>query len=354
MVIVALAVLGLFFYYYNYNNVQPAESDPLRFGQASFNNGDIDKAIEEFNKVLFQPQSKDVEALAKFYLAYSHIQKSFTKSVGYFKEIASDPSHSNLMRAEAVENMAELYSLAGCSPERAKVIFKGEPYSSFLVEDPDLTICARYRQSINKLYEYALTIYPLFISEYRLSEWNAFVILNSRSKKTKLEKTEAEHLAAAKEHLRLGDDNSARYIASDIPDGDLRVAHYLKGNILGFLYAIEKKSEYLPLAESEFQQALNYGGSGESVFAEVRSARPRFYYAMFLGQAYGKARAEDIEALLKPLAELIATPDFKHNRFYAYLNNLSDRDNYDRKRVLDLAKIYPDFGKALKTIGWKI
>jgi len=86
---------------------------------------------------------------------------------------------------------------------------------------------------------------------------------------------------------------------------------------------------------------------------QQRNLFTRLYYAVFLNNAYGAERIDDIKNLLDPVYQTKNKTDYG---LFVYLQNLVHYPNerYFKRELLDLAKTVPEFKDLLTAAGWGI
>ena len=236
-------------------------------------------------------------------------------------------------RATAVEDIADIYSRGNIEVNNG--IFKDEPFASlFVANDVGLTL--------GHLHDYAVTIYPLALSELRLAQWYAYQLPSAgTTSKTLSAEVVQKYLAKVKQFV-LAADFDINYMQADSTMGaDLRAALLTRATVIGHLnrYGDTSTGD----ANAEFLQAIR----AYAVANPGEDGNARYYYALFLAQTGGAGNKAQISSVLAP----IGTPTYANSSVRGLLQNARSISFYRQFPVL-IAKIDPDFKAYLMSLGW--
>lgn len=356
-VLVLIAVfVAVYFYYKSPSAFKRVREDARK----SYLAGDKKKVIEILENKIAAAPSKEAEAGAKYMLAGAYVESDIKKAIDIFKEIAADKDYPKIRRARAVTAMANLFMLnARTDGELLKLIFSGEPYSSFVTPDQDL------ESAVRKLYEYASEIYVIPYSEFRIAEWYAKQAYAIKFYKFPSDKTWEFYSKKSKEHMEKGEKAIIGYIS--LPNTKLEMGYgdWVRGAGFTMLWKLENKVEYKNLAEDFFKKSmseLREAPFAPELFRTSHELWVNFYYASFLQMAYGKNKSDEIIKLTSRISESKEKFRKKGENFMGiigYLKKIGNQQSvkgkpkYDYDNAVSLAKLDPNFGRFLKELGWK-
>jgi hypothetical protein len=217
--------------------------------------------------------------------------------------------------------------------------FKDAPYSVFYVKgDPNLT----YR----KLFEYATSFYPLASSEVRIALWYARDLeVNLKQATTTPAGMEAVRqiqkaleLAYTNVEVMKNDPAQMPYVGNV-----LSTAGIVEGNL-----AVYGVSADFSKADAAFRQAIQMA----QLTGQPAGNFHVFHYAAAIGYYYGLDGANSIKKVLTPFTQTTgATIDPRVIEFFRDART-DPTLTVERRQLISLGKVDPDFAAYLKSIGW--
>jgi len=253
-------------------------------------------------------------------------------AIGLYKKIVADPAFANyhIVKAYAVQSMGELYFRNG-NVAVAKEIFKDQPYAAMVV-------AGQNQLTLRHLYDYAVTFYPLGISELRIANWYADNLKNVTTDGTSASSTypafikDALALADADIQRTKTDVNAARGIPLIL---DRKASLYLR------LYNAQLATA--PEAEKACEEAIHMYAS---IGRPQNDGFARYYDAVLLSQI--GSRNDDVRAILSPLSDA----SYKGSNAFSFFQNEKANTLGQKDRLVTLARIAPQFKALLLSLGW--
>ncbi len=313
------------------------ESDSFGRGVASYKEGDYDQAYQQFTQATASAVDPVQEGQARIKLA-SSFEKSggfsnYIKAIAIYKEIALNPSYTNITRAYATQALASLF-YAYADPKITDEIFSTEPFASMRVSD-DVALSYRH------LFEYAASLYPLGTAQLRIADWYANAIANRTAS--------AEEISQYKAIIRANID------AAHKDTQRIQYDENEKANIFSILQREAVISARLAVAgdmsfgnwEDLFRQAVNYaqisGVKGSDGYARVN-------YAKFMAKIGGSARANDIMSILAPINANSSV--YANTPFERFLKNEANDVLSYKSDLVMISNFDPEFKDHLIKLGW--
>jgi hypothetical protein len=256
---------------------------------------------------------------------------SYMEAVPILKEIAGTQSELSTSRARALAfaEIAAIYSFGRVQVNRE--IFKDEPFKSLWVaNDIDLTL--------RRLYEYAASIHPIAIAQLRVAQsYAAELSLEGDT----LSDLEVQTKIAAIQGLLSSADQDIEYLrGQSAMTKDLHTALLARAKLIG---DVQIHGVSLGDADEAFATAIAaYASEGPG-----HDGVARYYYAIFLAQAFGESRASDIQEILAPLSTAAYAQSSVTNTLKTARTN-----GFFRQFPVLLSSIDPEFKAYLVTLGW--
>jgi len=301
------------------------------------NNHDFAKAKAAYERSLLAAEDSAQEAQIRFNIARTEeLLKDGSPALVTLKQIAADERYYPVIRATAVQEIAMMRTAFPLGDDALEDIFKGEPYASFREGVGE-------RVAYAKLFEYATSIHPLSLS-YAFAAYLRAEELRVIGTTTP---EAAAHIDAIRAHLAATQDDLPRLLAN--PNEAISAARLYRQQAMTIALMTELgvPGYSNETAESYFQRAMNTTstiGYHSQAFA--------FQYAVFLVDAYGERRADDVRALLSVFTSDKASTVAGSSRdiFAAARTKSSLSDT--RSRLVRVAKVDQAFKAYLITLGW--
>jgi tetratricopeptide (TPR) repeat protein len=305
--------------------------------------GDYASALQSYQKALTESQDALQRTQIAFNIAYANeLLGKYAEAIAQFKAIAADTSNYAIARAASVQAIGLMYyTYSGSATLQtiASETFKDPPYDSF--QDGN-----SLNMAYTKLFEYAASIYPLAGSEVRIAYGYTNELLDTLKSATTTPQGK-EYLALITQSLQATDRDLMRM--RDVPEERTLIPEILvrEGKTLDRLAT---------LGVVDPQQAEPYFKRGMQYAASLDLKPGSFYalnYALFLADRYGSARSADIKNLLVPFrvgneaAIYSIVVDFYKNI------RLAPSSDKNRKLIILLGQIDPDFKVYLISLGWE-
>jgi hypothetical protein len=320
-----------------------AFSDGVQLWQAN----DVEAAEAKFEEALINAQGPLEEGRVAVDIAMTTGQinngANYLAAIPLYKQIAANAQYPAITRAYAIQSMALLFYISG-DPAVTQAIFKDAPYAAMYV--PGST-----NLSYRHLFDAAVQLYPLGLSEARVANWYSIQIARSYATTSPSAKLPAATVASYKDSAR----SSLAAADTDV----LRIQN------------LPPESFYVPYIQE--QEAITIGNmqlSGDSSFGNIDDAFKkainsyavagivplqdgisRYYYAHFLLEIYGQSRITDIHALLEPLYTLSGYAGSPSELFFKTANSNGTGDKFF---IIDLANADSGFKAYLEKLGWTI
>lgn len=323
------------------------ENQAFAEGNSLLRAGKPDLAIPKFEEALRYSQDPTQEGQIKIKLAlaiemtgdYGNPQKS----VPLLKEIAANPAYTNITRAYAVQEMAQIF-YTYVDKRISAEIFKDEPYKSLWVQG---AINLSYRH----LYERASSFYPLALSELRIADWYATQVVDLHEKAiggvedTTVNARIAQYKDVVRQKIASAERDLERIKGNSNESPQAKVALFREGIIIAKMQLTGDES--FGDMEMTFKRALDvYAALG----TPQEDGYVRYYYAQYLARLYGPSREDDVRGILSKFYTTdlyqgaLATIFFKNER-----NNIVGA----KKQLVLLASLDPKFKDYLLSLGWK-
>lgn len=326
-------------------NVLMTENAAFADGDRLLRNGLPDTAVPKFKEALRYAKDPEQEGQIMFKLAAA-IEKSEEfesrlEAVPVFKEIATNPAYTNITRAYAVQQLANMFYTYGDS-RLTEEIFKDEPFKSYL-DRGNLSL------SYRRLFGHSSALYPLALSEFRIADWYANTILKLQALSNGENATTTERIARYKEIMKVKMANGDRDIEriQDNPNENAVVPGALMRK--GVVIAKMRQMGDLSFGDMEpvFQRVINlYVLNGIS----KEDGYTRYYYALYLAKFYGTERVTDIRKLLSKFYE---TDIYRNTRVAIFFKNEQKNVLHVKEELVLLASLDPKFKAYLMLLGWE-
>jgi len=298
--------------------------------------GNSQQVIDLYWQALRATTDPEERGQIEFKIASTGVRIDTNASIDQLKALAADNSQSNLQRANALQQLGQTY-YKNTNKDIVASIFSGEPYVDFYAER-DVHLALR------RLFEYASSFYPLAISELRAARWYANSVYDLRQKK-RISIDEQiridSYLSIIREKLALAEADIRRTTNAPnaknlIPDALAR-----KAGVIGVLSLAGEESFDNP--DGAFREAIN------GAVLIKGDGPPRVAYARYLLAKYGESRKNDIGTILTPLMlDIKNYPEGIKIYLGAERNNVLGQ----KKELISLASLIPDFKKTLLLLGW--
>jgi len=294
--------------------------------------GEYRKAEEMYEAALLKAEDFVQTGQIKFGIAQTRdYQGDFVGAVRLFKELVDDTNNIPLLRAYAVQWMADINGTY-LEPAVSQEIFSTSPYAEMVVPD-DTSLTNRH------LAEYASSIYPLGFTEMLVALWYAGELTaspNAPEAQSYISIINQKIENAEKDMERTKNDPAESGSIPDILQFEARVKGSLA--IAGAGSGVDAEATF----ERAFTAMATYGmPPWYDEFARLR-------YAIFLMRMYGKGRTADIHAAIAPLYE---NPIYKDAPIMLYLKNLR---SLDHPYTAQLGNLDAGFKKLLISLGWTV
>lgn len=347
--VVLLVCVGLYYYLYQprlgfFGDTTPEETattptaeDLLLQNQLyqsagrSLASGDVKTARGQYSSLLREVSDPGQQGLVQYRIALTYVIEDPQEAIRLFKEVAANEAVPTVERAYAVQRLALMLSRTS-DPTVVPAIFSTEPYAAWYdPNDVDL--------SLRRVFEYALTFYPLAVSEVRVANWLANEILEAKDTPEFAALVE-KNTPIINGHLERADADIARTRTITGAKDFIPEALYMKALILARLKVAGLPYEYEPA----MKEALNAGLAQGLGF----DGSARFAYAGMLFRHEEGREAEALRLLEPMIADIDDYASFK--RFFT-----NERNNVlnQKQDLVDMALAWPSFKSLLLSLGWQ-
>ncbi|HWO07136.1 MAG TPA: hypothetical protein VNM40_00975 [Candidatus Paceibacterota bacterium] len=314
-------------------------------GDRLYRRGSYTEARAAFERALGGATDLAQEAQVRYKIALSAAAAGdYAGAIAMYKDIAANGAYNVYVRAYAVQSIASTYYQYGhANPEIVNETFTGDPYASF-AEDVDLTTYEGRDRAYRRVYEHALSIYPLATSAARVAYWyaNEAILLHEEGDEEGVERyiglVRARLAEVDADIERTRDDPNARV---SIPGAIMR-----KGMTLATLAQLGEAT--LEDAEVLFKQAMDLHA--------INDPRPgldgfeRFLYAASLERYFGEDRHADIISLLAPF---YTSDAYARESITPFLRAQRNADTWMHDSLANMSAIDPAFKTYLASLGWE-
>jgi hypothetical protein len=246
------------------------------------------------------------------------------------------------MRARAVQAMGELFYRRG-DEAVFEAIFADEPYRS-------MTEGANSGLALRRLHEYAASLYPLALSELRIANRYATILINPESDRAiGPEASLSVYAGIVNESLARAKADIARMKEAQHPENEhIADVYTLLGVVLGKLFVTGRVEEHD--ANAAFESALLYYARADARGRAGIDGMARFYYAQHLTRdMFEGAHDEDARAIIAPLS----SESYQGSFLYAFLASEKGNVLGNRQSIRRLAALDPAFRQLLLSLGWE-
>ncbi len=334
---------------------------------------DTDKSIPLWEQALIYVSSPQERIHAQAALAWDNFitcqPEKKKKGVAMMKEMVADESIPGLTRAMILTSMLDMYNATHDDDFSHAVIFRGQPYETFLAEagGHDTHIAAR------KLYEWSLALAPTANAHFRIAYWYGEQL--TRSKLLEKELSPEVKTAYANQlitHLRKGEELMDRDITliqkADSPTriAALKIIHAM---VVGFAALRNSEDTSLAHVDTLFRSILNdidkeSKEKADDLFLRDMVYEVRYDYVGFLVAGYGAEKREDIRELASVMGDALRAINGKTPLFTQLIMNeytrsvrlagVEDHVHFpDYHELLKVAEFVPEFKITLEKFGWK-
>ncbi len=316
------------------------ENEHFANAERLFKGGKYADAEIEYIEGLKTTENLKEEGQVKYKLAQTLVKlDKIAEGVALYKEIVAHEGYTDIIRAYSVQQLGALLYQYN-SEEVRDMVFAGEPYQNFVVEND-------WAQSRMKLFDYGSSFYPLGVLELRVAQWYSEQIVILSQEESPATSTRAE-IERMKLHVRQRLGNADQYLEKVVEDDQAK--NYMpevmrrKASVLGDMFIAGDTSFPDPIPV--YKEALVF--SSLNVFQE---ATTKYNYATFLAGAYGSDKKDEVISLLKGFYE---NDRYAHTSVVQMIRNEEDNLLGYRDRILLLAEIDPLFREYLRSLGWDI
>lgn len=352
----AIVVGALYWYFsiYQPTKVLKEYQNKYKIAHDFHHEGKLDEAIAAFTKLSEEAPVKAAEAQAKLKLAYDLFKRNNEddrlRAVETYKSIIVDTEVPSYMRAIAVSDFMDLYNGTHDNGFARDVMFKGEPFEKYLNEARELRYQNDVDYAMRRAYEFAESLYPLSLAEFRIAAWYFGALDSGRA--TAQQKPEL--ILKLKEWTEKGENNLPRTLTLKFEPN--KVAYMHMSNALNRrALALHDIGNHL-LAEQAFEHALTAVSKGTDVHAYLLGKYIRFHYAAFLAVTYKESKASEISAMLEPIYTTHPQWENHSSNFEEFLINetSSEHDIHGHKAdLVVLSELVPEFKSYLDSKGIK-
>ena len=257
------------------------------------------------------------------------------------KKIITDTSVSNRTRVNTLNVLVSQYSISGKDPRVFEEIYKGEPFSKYLVPgDPEL--------SARKLAEWSYEMLPTSSAAISIARWySEQKILNPGLSAT----IHASYVASAEDYLKKAETAAtveARNVPSFTETTRYLVYRYWHAIVTGRL-ADQKGEPYRSEYRSVYDKFILFTQSQQNVLAQEYLLYARLFYAQRLSQN------NDIVAATKQLdllaEQLTIVADSESNVFVRFLKIEAAQPNGANWRLVEaMSKLSSNFETAVQAV----
>lgn len=304
--------------------------------------------IESLSEQLKNAQSKEQEARLRRDIADNTMRSDTAGAYQMLRDIAADTSYPALERALAVQFMGDVFlNRTSWSASFAKqYIFTNQPYASFI----DSSTASEEQQiwdGIRKLYEYASSVSPTPISEYRIAHWYVTAAQGDDA-----------NFAIAKEHFAKGNDLLASFTAR-LPARDKHMeanAYWLKATVAGDLAILSHDPELAQIASSTFMVARDYARNSFTDSYMVELLWCDLHYALFLERYDFISNPNLIGSILSEIVR-ISSSQYGFARYLDRLGRTNPQNAHlqmQKQQITNLAVKSEDFAAFLRSLNWSL
>lgn len=321
------------------------ESDTYASAQKFQKEGKHELALATYQEALAGAKDSPQRAQILFNIAYENEQLGkYAEAIAQFKAITADTANYPIARAASLQDVGLMYyTYSGSTTLRTivKETFKDSPYNSFIGEGSSLN------RAYIKLFEHAVSIYPLAGSEVRIAYGYSNEILGTLHGATTTPQGKAylalviQALGATKADLE-----RMKKVAVErelIPEILVRA-----GSTVDNLVTLGVVTDP-QLAEPYFKEGIEY--------ASTIGAKPGSFhalnYALFLANRYGDARSEDIKRLLAPFRSNNEKEIYSVVPDYLRAVHANKPTTKRRRGIAALGEMDSGFRGYLLSLGWK-
>lgn len=322
------------------NDVLSEENLNYKLGHQAQIQKDYKTALSFYQKS--RPDAKDLvqESLIDYDIAYmTEMSGNHIGSIPLYKALAANTQYHPIMRALAVQRIAIIHSLYLDRDAVAAETFKDAPYRN-MASGGDSALTYR------KLYEYAISMYPLSLSEAMSATWYSHELRTTLGGSTTTP-IALGYVATTLSRLQHADADIERIKNNPLESYIVPQIYSKSGVVMADLAMVGVVDP--SKAEAYFLKALQ----AEASVGQLPGSLNAYYYASFLSSYFGKERVEDVKNILSVFSAK------NSNKIYpevpAYFNiSRTDPDLSEIKTSLKLlSKSDPDFKKYLMSIGWQ-
>jgi hypothetical protein len=321
------------------------------------------EAITDYEKSIAE-REKDGQAVPPRMKLQLGVAKNsandFSQGIALLKEEAKTATNSSrIIKSVAILQLAEL-TLILPKDIIYDQIYKGSDFEEKYVSGDSLA-------TAENMLRYGILLTPNAPSLYRLSDMDAEKLVEKGSVSVS-DETEINRIAL---ELVRELNISKKHFENVKPDGwdmdRLLICYLYEAKVGDKLNKILGKRPELKTAfetsgvvssneaiEELFRKALDLSSDPMIALNPERfDYFTRLYYAVFLNNAYGTARIDDINNLLAPIYQSENKTDAG---LFVYLQNLAHypNDRYFKIELLSLAKVVPQFKDMLQKAGWAV
>lgn len=313
-------------------------SDAYRDAVAARQRGEYARALERYEQALAQVSTDEERAQIEYEIALVYNRmRSDAEAIRALKNLVANEKYPNILRAYAAQLMGQIFYNKH-EKRTFDLIFVGEPYSSFLVPGDA-------EASLNNLFEYASSFYPLMYAELRIANWYANQLL--RIERGGGNRTELS-VSQIKDLIRQKIANADRDIeqVKAVYPVDARISNWLqrKAVVLDKMMRLGDSSfgDPEPLFKEALEKAMVWGLYDQAAYTI-------YHYAVYLARVHPE-RTSDVRSLLRQLYG-VDSP-YTGSIFFDFLRNEKENISGARGDVVTLANLDPQFKELLVTLGW--
>lgn len=260
----------------------------------------------------------------------------YVNAINDFKSLAASTTVLKIVRAYSVQSMGDMFYTYN-DPAIKEETFRDAPYSAMVVKGDTA-------QTYRHLFEYAVSLYPLGLSETRIADWYANDLLALyASSKNPSSTVVSKDLGRIAQSLALADKDLKRMESEKNAKFDAPEVLQRKAVVIGKLARIGKATP--SDAEASFKTAQNMS----SLLEGKPNGFTSYLYADFLANAYGKTRLTDIQA---QLSNIYAVRSTSTDPVVLFLTNEKTNTLNVKQSLVNLAALDPKFKTYLTSLGW--
>ncbi|MCE9541238.1 soluble NSF attachment family protein [Candidatus Kaiserbacteria bacterium] len=305
------------------------------------NQKEYQKALEYYQKALLTSQDVSQEAQIKFDIALmTELLDNYTDAIQMYKQIAANPGYYAEVRAYAVQEIAIMSNnFYDAVHEIRAETFKDQPYASFLHDDD-------YTAAYAKLFEYAVSIYPLALSESYIAYGYAKKIAALNAATTTPEGEEnVLHITQA---LQAAQSDVSRMQQTPREASVLPAVFSREAQVVAYMAKVGVPGYTLSQAEDLYNRAL----AGNAVLGVQPGSFQAYTYALFLAQNY-PTRLGDLKNILS-IFSTQNSQDIAPDVEIFYKTIRTDKTQASNKKdTALLGRLDPAFKAYLISLGWR-